>query len=156
MSQIEILPAQSSPIDFDISRSSPAYRRAFNQRLGNDPSAPSFNDTGGNWSPTTAALVNEIISSSPLRITADSPLRHHTVDSDPAAIFPNLPPLHHGHPDLHLRNGIMNAFQLAADNEPDAEKAFFVADLSQVYRQHLRWHACLPEIQPFYGQHARV
>lgn len=45
----------------------------------------------------------------------------------------------------------MNASRLAAENEPDAEKAFFVSDLSQVYRQHLRWKACLPEIQPFYG-----
>jgi len=45
----------------------------------------------------------------------------------------------------------MNASRLAADNQPDAEKAFFVADLSQVYRQHQRWKLCLPEIQPFYA-----
>ncbi|KAF9554570.1 ornithine decarboxylase [Agrocybe pediades] len=45
----------------------------------------------------------------------------------------------------------MDAHRRAADHEPDAEKAFFVADLSQVYRQHQRWIACLPEIQPFYA-----
>jgi ornithine decarboxylase len=58
--------------------------------------------------------------------------------------------LHHGHPDVHLRNGI-----LAADSgvDPDAERAFFVADLAQVYAQHLRWRACLPHIHPFYGRH---
>ncbi|RXW22187.1 hypothetical protein EST38_g3661 [Candolleomyces aberdarensis] len=66
-------------------------------------------------------------------------------------IFPSLPPLYSGHPDIHLRNGIMEATRLAADHEPDAEKAFFVADLSQVYNQHMRWKACLPEVHPFYA-----
>lgn len=68
-------------------------------------------------------------------------------------IFPDLPPLLHGHPDVHLRNGILAADCLAANHDPDAERAFFVADLSQVYRQHLRWRSCLPKIQPFYGQY---
>ncbi len=67
-------------------------------------------------------------------------------------IFPDLPPLYHGHSDVHLRNGIMNASRLSAANEPDAEKAFFVADLSHVYRQFQRWKRCMPEIQPFYGK----
>lgn len=67
------------------------------------------------------------------------------------AIFPGLPPLYRGRPDVHLRNGILNARELAAAGEPDAEKAFFVGDLSDVYRQHKRWMRCLPEIQPFYG-----
>ena len=71
-------------------------------------------------------------------------------------IFPSLPPLYHGHPEVHLRNGIMNASRLAAAHVPDAEKAFFVADLSQVYRQHLRWKACLPEVIPFYGKSAQL
>ncbi|KAJ7675050.1 ornithine decarboxylase [Mycena rosella] len=64
------------------------------------------------------------------------------------SLFPALPPLLHGHPDLHLRNGILNA---AASDAEGAESAFFVADLTQVYRQHLRWRACLPQIQPFYA-----
>lgn len=71
-------------------------------------------------------------------------------------MFPDLPPLHHGHSDIHLRNGIMNASRSSAANEPDAEKAFFVADLSQVYRQFQRWRRCMPEIQPFYGESYRI
>jgi hypothetical protein len=66
-------------------------------------------------------------------------------------VFSGLPPLHRGQAGVHMRNGILNARQLAAAGEPDAEKAFFVGDLGQVYKQHLRWTACLPEIQPFYG-----
>jgi len=62
--------------------------------------------------------------------------------------FSELPPLLHGHPDLHLRNGILAADSVA---DPDAERAFFVADLGQVYAQHLRWRACLPQIHPFYA-----
>ncbi|EIM90744.1 ornithine decarboxylase [Stereum hirsutum FP-91666 SS1] len=45
----------------------------------------------------------------------------------------------------------MRAARLAALHEPDAEKAFFVADLSAVYRQFERWKRCLPEIEPFYA-----
>ena len=66
-------------------------------------------------------------------------------------IFPSLPPLFFGHPDIHIRNGIMAALRMDASQVPDAEKAFFVADLSQIYRQHKRWKACLPEVKPFYG-----
>ncbi|KAF8322616.1 ornithine decarboxylase [Clavulina sp. PMI_390] len=36
-------------------------------------------------------------------------------------------------------------------NEPDAERAFFVADLSKVYQQYTRWRRCLPDIEPFYA-----
>jgi ornithine decarboxylase len=68
-----------------------------------------------------------------------------------APLFPELPALLTGHTDVHLRNGIMDASRLAATGVPDAEKAFFVADLSVVYRQHQRWKQCLPEIEPFYG-----
>ncbi|EPQ53929.1 ornithine decarboxylase [Gloeophyllum trabeum ATCC 11539] len=50
-----------------------------------------------------------------------------------------------------MRNGIIRAYRLAAANEPDAEKAFFVADLSVVYRQHERWKRCLPQVEPFYA-----
>jgi hypothetical protein len=72
-------------------------------------------------------------------------------DEEPDASFPNLPPVHYGHPNFHLRNGVMRALSLAADGEPDAERAFFVADLSQVYLQWQRWKRCLPEIEPFFG-----
>lgn len=46
----------------------------------------------------------------------------------------------------------MRAHHLATDGEPDAEKAFFVADLSYVFQQHLRWKRNLPEITPFFGE----
>ncbi|KAI5122727.1 hypothetical protein M0805_009812 [Coniferiporia weirii] len=65
--------------------------------------------------------------------------------------IPNMPPLLRGHPEVHLRNGVMKASQLAALHETDAEKAFFVADLSYVYKQHERWKRCLPNIEPFYA-----
>ncbi|KAI0833851.1 ornithine decarboxylase [Trametes gibbosa] len=45
----------------------------------------------------------------------------------------------------------MNALHLGVAGEVDAEKAFFVADLSNVYKQHQRWRKFLPEIEPFYA-----
>jgi ornithine decarboxylase len=75
----------------------------------------------------------------------------HRLSQNGEQIFPSLPPLLRGHPEVHLRNGVMQAARLAAENEPDAEKAFFVADLTRVYMQHHRFKNCLPEIQPFYG-----
>ncbi|KAI0319068.1 ornithine decarboxylase [Amylostereum chailletii] len=45
----------------------------------------------------------------------------------------------------------MRATTLAADHEPDAEKAFFVADLSYVLKQHERWKRNLPDVDPFYA-----
>lgn len=128
MSQVEILHAAFSPIDYDISRSDNPH---------------DLENVTGN------ALVHDILSSpSPWHLTADS----HRSDSPlQEALFPSLPPLHLGHSEVHLRNGIMNASLMANDGEPDSEKAFFVADLSQIYAQHQRWMACLPEITPHYG-----
>ncbi|KAG6897237.1 hypothetical protein C0992_003224 [Termitomyces sp. T32_za158] len=50
-----------------------------------------------------------------------------------------------------MRAGVMRAAHLVETHQPDAEKAFFVADLSQVYCQHQRWIKAFPEIQPFYA-----
>jgi ornithine decarboxylase len=72
-------------------------------------------------------------------------------DDNSDIILPGLPPLLRGHPDVHLRNGVMRAAHLSATGQPDAEKAYFVADLSYVYNQYQRWKRCLPEIEPFYG-----
>lgn len=36
--------------------------------------------------------------------------------------------------------------------EPGDEDTFFVADLGEVYRQHLRWKLNLPRVKPFYGK----
>ncbi|KAI8847226.1 pyridoxal-dependent decarboxylase [Chytridium lagenaria] len=37
------------------------------------------------------------------------------------------------------------------DADPEAEDAFFVSDLGEVARQHQRWKANLPRIEPFYA-----
>lgn len=102
-------------------------------------------DNISSW--VTKSLVDGVISSSPPLLSSSS--NPHLISGE--TISPSLPPLLDGHPDVHLRNGIMNASRLALAHEPNAEQAFFVADLGQVYRQHQRWKSCLPEIQPFYG-----
>ena len=102
-------------------------------------------DNNSPWG--TKKLVDVVISPSPpLQSSNTSP---QLISGE--ATFPSLPPLLDGHPDVHLRNGIMNASRSAMTYEPNAEQAFFVADLGQVYRQHQRWKSCLPEIHPFYG-----
>jgi len=35
--------------------------------------------------------------------------------------------------------------------EPGEEDTFFVADLGEVYRQHMRWKKNMPRVKPFYG-----
>lgn len=35
------------------------------------------------------------------------------------------------------------------------EDAFFVADLGEVYRQHMRWKKNLPRVKPHYGESPR-
>ena len=35
---------------------------------------------------------------------------------------------------------------------PGEEDAFYVADLGEVYRQHLRWKLNLSQVKPFYGK----
>lgn len=36
--------------------------------------------------------------------------------------------------------------------EPGEEDTFFVGDLGEVYRQHMRWKKNLPRVKPFYGE----
>jgi ornithine decarboxylase len=36
--------------------------------------------------------------------------------------------------------------------QPGEEDAFYVADLGEVYRQHLRWKTRVPRVKPFYGR----
>jgi len=131
MAPLETLLAVN-PIDFALSSSPGAYMRLESNIR------------------STAALVNDILSPSHYAtIKSQGDRQAKIVEED--VIFPSLPPLHHGYPDTHLRNGIINASRLASAHVLDAEKAFFVADLSQVYQQHKRWKASLPEIMPFYG-----
>ena len=35
--------------------------------------------------------------------------------------------------------------------EPGEEDAFYVADMGEIYRQHLRWKMNLARVKPFYG-----
>lgn len=55
------------------------------------------------------------------------------------------------------KNIIGNALKQRVENidndicEADDEAAFFVADLGEVYRQHMRWKRNLPRVKPFYG-----
>jgi ornithine decarboxylase len=70
-------------------------------------------------------------------------------------------------PFLHsqLNNGAIEPKQLIGDAlhqrveaidhemcEPGDEDTFYVADLGEVYRQHLRWKKSLPRVRPFYGK----
>lgn len=131
MSQVHILAARS-PISFEseLVSCSPTISTSI---------SVSFNDKAAN------PFVDRLICP-PANDTAS------TIDDGREEFaVPGLPPLHHGHIETHLRNGVMRAAELAADGEPDAEKAFFVADLSYVYQQHLRWKRLLPEIEPFYA-----
>jgi ornithine decarboxylase len=128
MSAVEILTTQS-PVSFDSKfalspRSTVLLSSSFHD-------TPSTNDVlVGSIAPSSATVGD---------IAVDFAL-------------PGLPVVHHGHPEVHLRSGVMRATEMATDGELDAEKAFFVADLSYVYRQHLRWKTFLPGVEPFYGK----
>ena len=136
MSQLEVLAAHA-PVDFDydVISCSPTLGRPQNEKY------------------LASTLVNGLYTPSHIVPSHDTtyPLKNSERHYDDEVSIPGLPPLHRGHPDVHLRNGVMNALHLSAEGEPDAEKAFFVADLSSVYKQHERWKKLLPEIEPFYG-----
>lgn len=38
---------------------------------------------------------------------------------------------------------------------PGEEDAFYVADMGEIYRQHLRWKMNLGRVKPFYGRSRR-
>lgn len=48
-----------------------------------------------------------------------------------------------------IRNRLLTPKLEFSDSE--AESAFFVADLGDVYHQHMRWKALLPRIEPFFA-----
>lgn len=130
MSRIEVISA-NAPTEFKTVRCEPAVIRSQEEYM--DSTGES---TINGFSPTPPSIsrsVNDI---------------HGTCED---VHIPHMPLLLRGHAELHLRNGVMRASRLSALHEPDAEKAFFVADLSYVYKQHERWKKCLPAIEPFYG-----
>lgn len=141
MTHLEILKA-SGPLnfEFDIISRSPSYSTSF---------ACSYSEK---------LFANALTTNARLPVSTHSDftntvsIRSGSIDeAEDNVEIAGLPTLHRGHPDIHLRNGVMRASQLASEGEPDAEKAFFVADLSYVYQQHLRWKKNLPEIEPFFA-----
>jgi len=75
--------------------------------------------------------------------------RFPTLDICPPAMDPSLPISNK--PVLHIIREKLDAMN---DErwESDEENSFFVGDLGEVYRQHLRWKSLLPRIEPFYGE----
>jgi ornithine decarboxylase len=49
-----------------------------------------------------------------------------------------------------LRSRVENIDHETCD--PGDEDTFFVGDLGEVYRQHMRWKKNLPRVKPFYGK----
>ena len=67
--------------------------------------------------------------------------------------------------EIHINHGTKNAKQIVHDAlkkrvntintdacEAGEEDAFFVADMGEVYRQHLRWKMNLKRVKPHYGE----
>ena len=63
--------------------------------------------------------------------------------------FDGHKPIYHGGFDSQLKRVLQDIDIHGC--EANGENAFFVADLSEVYRQHLRWMRALPRIIPFYA-----
>lgn len=63
-----------------------------------------------------------------------------------------LPKIRSESVEFLVRAGILEAALASAANQPDAEAAFFIADLGHIYRQHRRWQECLPNVTPYYGE----
>jgi ornithine decarboxylase len=40
--------------------------------------------------------------------------------------------------------------------QPGEEDAFYVADMGEIYRQHVRWKMNLGRVKPFYGKHNAI
>jgi ornithine decarboxylase len=45
----------------------------------------------------------------------------------------------------------LNSLAKSQKWETGQENSFLIADLGEVFRQHLRWRSLLPRIEPFYG-----
>lgn len=66
--------------------------------------------------------------------------------------IPGLPRISSGSSNHLIQSRILQAVLDTEMEESNAEKAFFVADLSVVYRRYVRWMQLLPEVEPFYGK----
>ncbi|CAG8565491.1 9828_t:CDS:2 [Ambispora gerdemannii] len=68
----------------------------------------------------------------------------------------DLPPIHTLPVEDVLKNQLLalnnNSISISEDlNDAEVENAFFVADLGEILRQHLRWKATLPRVEPHYA-----
>lgn len=82
-------------------------------------------------------------------------------DNNPIFIKKNHfyePQQHHHHGAVVAKQLIGDALRQRVENidhelcEPGDEDTFFVGDLGEVYRQHMRWKKNLPRVKPFYGK----
>ncbi|CAG8627553.1 279_t:CDS:2 [Ambispora leptoticha] len=67
-----------------------------------------------------------------------------------------LPPIHTLPVEDVLKNQVLalnnNSLPISENsNDAEVENAFFVADLGEILRQHIRWKATLPRVEPFYA-----
>ncbi|KAG6013693.1 Ornithine decarboxylase [Claviceps lovelessii] len=71
--------------------------------------------------------------------------------------LPHLADYAHQHAAVDPKQLIGNALRKRVESidhelcEPGDEDTFFVADLGDVYRQHIRWKKNLPRVKPFYA-----
>ena len=86
----------------------------------------------------------------------------HTKDPDTSVTYLNID---HGVNDALVLRGhsspkemILGELKKRVDRidiagcEPGEEDAFYVADMGEVYRQHMRWKMNLGRVKPFYGE----
>ena len=94
-------------------------------------------------------------------VMAPSATSTFTEDIYTTAKFEDLNKIHLNHGDVenkHVSNELVLDLlkeQIKKINtdvcKPGEEDAFYVADLGEVYRQHLRWKMNLGRVKPFYG-----
>lgn len=91
---------------------------------------------------------------------APSAIENVTDDYVPLSLNPSFDEslTYKDHNGLNLaRDLVGDAFQQRVNSvdgdtcEVGDEDAFFVADLGEVYRQHMRWKTNLPRVKPHYG-----
>ncbi|KAL9938132.1 hypothetical protein V8E36_002755 [Tilletia maclaganii] len=112
--------------------------------------APSLGLIGIN-TPSEDATASTVFSSK----VGDHPLNH--VESTTATLLEDddLFPLD-GHSPIYS-GSVTSQLRQVLDNidvdecEVNGENAFFIADLSEIYRQHVRWVKALPRVKPFYA-----
>ncbi|KAI9818115.1 MAG: Ornithine decarboxylase [Pycnora praestabilis] len=93
--------------------------------------------------------------------SATTTLQHYTplnLDKDYTIARKTVNGNYHHYDGKHISEPLMGeAFKERIDNidhdncEPGEEDAFFVADMGEVYRQHLRWKRNLKRVKPFYA-----